>query len=593
MGMSFADLQRLRFGGTADATAISAVILGGILSSPLALGAGAAGMATTMGLSAAGGTEIGRRLASAIRLDTFGDEKIKLHINSSEVPELKPGERGMHLGYVVDSGKPLIIPMSEWVRHGMIVGQSGVGKTVLAEWLLLQQIASGGGVLWVDGKLDSDNLGKLWAMCAWCGRELDLMVVNPGNPAMSNTYNPSLDGDADEIAARYVGMIPTSEGNAGTDFYRQNSTIAITTLVAAIQSLGLAYNFTDIRVLLTSDRGITTLLNLCQKIGQNGMEYTPEGRALGLFVDQFRVGGGKGGQPGAISMERMRQVFGGLGSRLAQFSQGDFGKVMDTYMPDVRLYDCIRQKKVVYVMLPTMGKSEAASALGKLFVNDLRSAIARVQKLPKAERPNPPMLNLFDEAASFVTQTWGRMFEQSRSARMMLLPAFQTKSGMETIGKELLAMVAGNTTTKAIFSPGEPETAKWLADIIGKEFQTQYSVSASAAASHKDAAATERMRGTVDSDTRNNNLGYSESIKEDYKISQDELMLLDKGECVVTYQGNRVYHIRVPFVNFTDEFMREIGPFKVQRGRPHSIDGLNMLDRIAGKRQDAPQEGTF
>lgn len=571
--LSFAELRKLQLGGTPDAVAMAAMIAGGMATNPAALGMGPGGILLASGLAALGGGWIGKRFADALRLDVF-DEGGGLAINSSPVPSAGPD--GVHLGFVQDTGEALVIPMREWMRHGMIVGQSGVGKTVLGKWLMFQQIQAGGGLMWIDGKLDADNLKELWLMCAYCGRELDLMVLNPGNPNLTNSYNPLLDGDADEVAARCVSLIPTAETNAGADFYRQGATIAITTLVEALQATRLAYNFTDFRLLLTSDRAMAMLQNMCES-------NSDAARSLSLFLDQFRTAAGKGGAPGTVSIEKMRQMFGGLGSRLAQFGQGKFGETMNTYSPDIRLYDCITQNKIVYVMLPTMGKTEAAQALGKMVVGDFRSAIAKVQALPEDQRPRRPFLGFFDEAGSYVTNAWSRIFEQSRSARLVMVPAFQTKANLEVLGDELLAMVAGNTLTKVFFKPGEPDTAEWVSEMIGKEMQTQYGVSASASVSHKDTAITERVsRGSVDTDTKNNNVGYSETRKEDYKIPAADLMKLGKGECVVTFDGSNVYKVRVPNITFSREFEREVGPFVVQRPRPRFVKGIDLFKKLAG-----------
>lgn len=573
--LSFSDIRNLQLGGPADASAIVAAMLGGGLTSPLALGLGPAGILLGAGLAAAGGGWIGKRLAGAVRLDVL-EEGSKLAINSSPPPPYDPD--GVHLGFIAESGEPLIIPRDSWLRHSMIIGNTGVGKTVLGEWLMFQQILRGGGITWVDGKLDAGNLEKLWAMCAWAGREDDLLVVNPGNPEVSNTYNPLLDGDADEIAARCVSLIPTAETNAGADYYRQSSTIAITTLVESIQSLGKAYDFSDLRLLLTNDRALTWLLD---RVGVD----TDTGRELNLFLEQFRSGGRPGAPAGAIALDRLRQVFGGLGSRLTQFGQGKFGHVMNTYLPEVRLKDCILGNKILYVMLPTMGKSEAASALGKMVIGDLRSAVAMVQAMPTHLRPNPAYLSFFDEAGSYVTQAWSRMFEQARSARLVMVPAFQTKANLEVIGEELRAMVSGNTTTKMFFQPGEPDTAQWMADMIGEEQQTEYSVSASAATSHKDTAITERLsRGSVDTDTKNNNVGYSERLVSGYKIEPSDLMKLGQGECIVTWKGHNVYHVRVPRLTFSKAFLDEIGPFRIAHARPRPNNGLNLIEEIAPRR---------
>lgn len=573
MAISFGDWRKLQLGGTSDALAITAAIAGGMLTLPSLLGAGTAGILAAAGLSSVGGGWIGKRFADTLRLDTLegGQGDGGLAINSSRVP---PFDRsGVHLGFVADTGEPLIIPMNKWMRHGMIVGQSGVGKTVLGEWLMFQQIVQGGGLMWIDGKLDSDNLLKLWLMCAWAGREDDLLVVNPGDPSMSNTYNPMIDGDPDEVAARCISLIPTAESNAGADYFRQSATIAINTLVSAIQATGARFNFSDLRVLLTSSKALAWLENSLVAGGQER-----EASQLSLFLDQFKQYDRASGK-NQVNVDKLRTMFGGLGSRLAQFGAGQFGQVMNAYAPDVRIRDCVMQGKIVYFMLPTMSKSEAATALAKLAIADFRSAVAAVQALPEHERPRRPFLGFYDEAGSYVTQAWSRMFEQARAARLVMLPAFQTRANLEVLGEELRAMVSGNTLTKVFFKPGEPDTAEWMADMIGKEMQTQYSVSASSSTAHKDTTFNERViKGSTDSDTHNNNIGYSESLREDYKITASDLTKLSAGECIVTHDGSNVYHVRVPRLTFDKAFADEVGPFQLNRPRIKEARGLKLFE---------------
>ncbi|MEY2152272.1 type IV secretory system conjugative DNA transfer family protein [Rhodanobacter sp. 115] len=571
--ISFSDLRNLQLGGTKDAVALSAVIGGGMLTLPPLLGAGPVGILSASVIAALGGGWFGKRIGEVLRIDAFEGGEEGLKINSSQLPPVDP-DGFVHLGYVADTGEALKIPIGEWMRHAMIVGQSGVGKTVLGEWVMFQQIAAGGGLMWIDGKLDPGNLEKLRQMLAWCGREDDLLVVNPGDPSMSNTYNPLLDGDPDEIAARCISLIPTAESNAGADYFRQSATIAINTLVAAVQATGNAFNFADLRVLLTSSKALAWLENELVVMGKD-----KEAAALSLFLDQFKQFDRATGQS-KVSVDNLRKMFGGLGSRLAQFGSGQFGQVMNSYDPDVRIKDAVMQGKIVYFMLPTMGKSEAATALAKLAVADFRSAIAFIQSLPEDQRPKRPYLGFYDEAGSYVTEAWSRMFEQSRSARLVMMPAFQTRANLEVLGEELRAMVAGNTLTKIFFKPGEPDTAEWMADMIGKEMQTQYSVSASTSDSQKESTVNERLaKGATDGATKNNNIGYSESLKEDYKIPAHDLMKLGKGECIVTFDGAKVYNVRTPRITFSKDFLNSIGPFHLNRPRRRFARGLKLFER--------------
>jgi hypothetical protein len=243
----------------------------------------------------------------------------------------------------------------------------------------------------------------------------------------------------------------------------------------------------------------------------------------------------------------------------------------------VRIKDVVTAGKILYFALPTMGKGEAAIALARMAVSDFRSAIAAVQALPEAERPAKPFLGFFDEAGSYVTQAWSRMFEQARSARLVMVPAFQTKANLETLGPELRAMVAGNTVTKILFSPGEPDTAEWCADMIGKELREQHTRSESSSASSKGVTVLDRGRGVANAQNASSGASHSVSLREDYKVSAADLMKLGRGECVVTLEGHRVYHVKVPLVSFDDDFVARAGAFRVRHPATAVPDGLEPL----------------
>lgn len=559
--ISFKELSAAELSGRSDARALLLAMAGGFAT--LLLGSGIVGVTVAFAVAAGAGVIIGRGLSVYFRSHSLMHEG-GLDINSSPVPD--GGPDGVSLGFVTGYGgvAPLRIPLAAWMRHAMIVGQSGVGKTVLGEWIMLQQIAAGGGLLWIDGKLDPQNLQKLWLMASWCGRGDDLLVINPGDPSCSNTYNPLLAGEPDEVAGRCLSLIPDSGANGGADYYRQSAAVAVAALVRAVQATGRNFNFSDIRMLLTNTKALEWLLREL-KNGQDEEAAV----AFDLWLDQYRRADKKTGIK-RVDLDAIKSVFGGIGSRLTQFAAGSFGKVMNTYAPEVDLFDAVTRGKIVYVMLPTMGKGEAAGALGKMIVGDFRTSIARVQALPEAERPARPFLGFFDEAGSYVTQAWSRMFEQARSARLVMCPAFQTKSNLETLGKELRAMVAGNTLTKIFFQPGEDETAKWQADLIGKEMQIQIGRSTGASSS----ASSEGKRSDGASSS------YNESLREGYKVSPDDLARLGQGECIVQHDGSNVYKVHVPRVTFDPAFVSKVGPFRLNHpAGGEAKEGLNLLAR--------------
>lgn len=561
--LDFAALKRLRVGGFADTAAFLSMAAGGLATNPAVTGS-VGHLAATLagaGMAAGGGAWIAER---AMQLTSGRVFRSSLKINSAEVPLVPRGE-GMSIGFCTDTGKELVIPWEDWMRHNFIVGQSGVGKTVAGEWIMFQQILRGGGLLWIDGKLDGDNLANLRAMCAWAGREDDLLVVNPGNPALSNTYNPILYGDADEVASRILSLIPSASNNPGADYFRQSANQAVTTLVSAIQRTGRAYNFIDLTILLQNQRALAWLESLVPG-------SSSERKALSIFLEQFKSVSKDG--LATIDLKKIRDVFGGVSGRMHGFGSGNFGQITSSYAPEVDLFDVMRNNKILYVMLPTMGKQEAASNFGKMTVGDFRTAVSWIQALPKDQRPWPPFLGFFDEAGSYITDAFSRIFEQARSAHLSMLPAVQTMANLEAISPELREMVIGNTWTKMAFKIGTNDTGEMLADLIGKERRVANTLSVSGGTGQSK---TPKALSTTVGQSASASVGFVEREDEEYKVSPDDLRMLKKGECVVTVGGADVYHVAIPRLQFTDKFKESLGPLRLNRARSRFVSGLDLF----------------
>ncbi len=560
--LSLRDWLDLRLGGIYDDAALLAAFGGAMFANPIFNWMVEPRIAGAM-MSALGSTMLTAKVRKVVRQRAF-ESSVHIVSDSPRPVELDKDWGGMLLGYTVDTAKPVVVPWEDWMRHGFVVGQSGMGKTVLGEWLMYQQIVSGGGLIWIDGKVDADNIEKLNAMCAYAGRRHQLKVINPGDISKTNSYNPILFGKPDEVASRILSLIPSSESNPGTDFYRQAANQAMTTLVGSIQACNRPkYSFLDLSILLQNDKALEHLMDL--------MPPTGEARdALALFYESIKSPDRNGTM--RIDLKKLRDMFGGVGGRMHTFGTGEFGKITGTYDPDVNMYDAVVNKEIVYIALPTMGKAEAASNFGKMAVGDYRSAVALVQGLPSTQRPWPPTLGFFDEAGSYVTQAWARIFEQARSAHQVLCPAVQTIANLDAVSKELREMVLGNTLTKISFRVGTDETAEKFADIFGTENVSKVSVSLSGGGGENAQAGT----GTKQSQSRSGSQGYSEREEEVHRVSINDLKGLERGEAVVYTDGKNIMHIKVPRISFTDEFMKAVGNFEVNSRRRTFTRGLDL-----------------
>ena len=498
----------------------------------------------------------------------------------SSAPPIKPFEKpGLCFGYCTDTGKPLYIPDDDLFRHVWVVGQSGMGKTVAASFVMTQQIQRGGGVLFVDGKLDIDNISTMYHQCVWAGRGQDFFVLNPGEPALSNTYNPILYGDADEVASRLLSMIPSTESNAGSDFYKQSANEALVVIIGAFKRCGMKYDFYDLAVVMNNGKAMEYLLGRLKKEDANSSEW----RNLALFLDRYRVPANDTRNPlaGQLDMKRLKEILGGMSGRLFTFGTGNFGKILNDYDPDVVLYDVIKSEKIIYAALPTMGKDIAANNFGKMLLGDFRTAVSWLQR-NKKDRPKTPFMCFFDEASSYVTESWAVVFEQARSAGIFLMPAIQTESGFSAISEDFSERVIGNNTTKIFFRVGTTKMSEMAADLIGQTHRTTTTETSGSSSSESNSNVQIGPQKNVGG---GENLGTSSKEEEQYLITPDQLRSLDKGEAIVLYSGSNVYDIRIPMVGLdesgTNISMGELQlNYRRKNHRPRGLCGLDMMNRV-------------
>ncbi len=561
-------LYGLRIGGTLDTFFILCLVAAGLGTSPLVVTS-----VSPYLIGALASVSLGYftyRVMSPFITRHLLPSGIDIKSHASPV-DIKSNKPGFLMGYSTDTGEPIFVDDENAVRHIFIIGQSGVGKTVMALLLMFQQIQRGGGLLFIDGKLDSDNIKQIWYYCQMAGRPQDFLVINPGDPNNSNTYNPILYGDPDEVSSRILSLIPSTQNNPGADHYKQEANQGITTLVSALQKAGLAYNMIDLSILLMNANALIELENKLSST--KGASTSEELKNYSLFLDKFRVPDQRTGQL-TLDIKRMKDTFGGIGGRLYLFGTGKFGKVMNTYDPDVKLYEAILANKVIYVALPTMGKNEAANNFGKMVIGDFRTAISWIQALPEADRPNPPFLAFMDEQGSYATDSLSRPYEQARAARIILCGAIQTLANLDVVSEEFAEMVKGNTWTKLFFKVGTQETALECAELIGMHMGIIKSLSDTSSAS----TSASFLRATPESSTAQaSGSSVGEREQEEYRVKPDDLKALKTGELVMTYGGYHLYNIRVPRIVITQEAAQKFGEMMISRPHPKNVKGADFF----------------
>ena len=523
----------MSFSGKKDALAMLSLAAGAIGTSPLFAGFPLAPFVASVYCGAGWLTWQTTRSFRNRHIDATLKEGFVI---KSDPVYIEDEDDSLLFGVTTDNHEQLRVKNSFMARHSAIIGQSGVGKTVFAEFLLWSQVARGGGYVFLDPKLDAGQKSRMAHMAKITGREEEFYVINVNEPDNSNTYNPILFGDPDEVASRLMNLVPSTEGNAGADHYKQTATYALTVIVAALQVANKLYTFGDLSIILQSSQAIEKLIRLVPESGEK--------RSLEIFVDQFRKRTKNGSE---IDTERMKTALGGMAGRIAMFAQGKFGAVFNTVAPEVNLFEIIRDKKMLYVQLPTMGKDIAALNLGKMVVSDLRSACAMLQELDEHLRPNPPCMVLLDEFNSIVMEGVARLFEQARSASVALLPAFQSFGGLRKVSPDFAEQIIQNTWNKIFFKFGSKE-AEEAAELLGKTYGYIKSLSIS----ESESSGAQLLR-TDPNATDSDGYGVGESWRqqEEFRFDPDKIKALSIGEAFVMV-GARAFHIKTPMVVFPD-----------------------------------------
>ena len=523
----------MKFIGRNDAWALAGVGAGIAASSPILAGSTAA-LALLAGPAMGAGYLTWAKLKPKLSKVNIAVRE-GFTLPSDEVFPESIGMGGLRMGFTRDKNLPVDIPNENLMRHTAIIGQSGVGKTTLGEYILWQQMARGGGWIFVDAKLDADTRDKLAYMARSMGREMDFYVLNVDQPENSHTYNPLLKGDADEVASRLLNLLPSSENNPGSDFYRQSANQALTVIIGALKVAKMRYHFGDLAIMLQSGAALSQL----ERITPPGKERM----ALLVFLDQYKKRTKEGM---SLDTDKIKTVLGGMSGRIAMFAQGKFGQVCNTYNPEIDLTEIIMGNKFLYVMLPSMGKDVAALNLGKMIMSDIRTAVYNVQAVTKALRPWPPYIVFADEMGSYVMPGIARLFEQARSAHICMIPAFQSFANLAVVSPEFSDIIIQNTWNKVFFKFGSQDSPETAAEILGKEMKDMYSVSASTSEGQSSQALRATPQGN---ESESGGLGESWREMEGYRVSPDQLRSLSMGQAIIQ-SGARMFHINTPMLKF-------------------------------------------
>lgn len=487
----------------------------------------------------------------------------KLNFVSSKIPfddkrEMET-EAGIYVGKTTDRGLDIFFPYAYLLKHVIILGSTGSGKTTIMKAIMTQNIKNGGGAIFIDGKMDYEDLQGFYDFLYTIGRHKDLLVISPGNPEMSNTYNPVYNGDAQEIASRVISLLPQ---DPRADFYRNEGYKALVALIEAAKKISDVINMNDLAILMSNEEALLRLEAELNKKFPND-EVTLQ---YSLYLDGYRERAKDGGYQ--LNTTRLKANISGTAAKPYQFGNGLFGEITGDYDPDINLLDCITGNKIVYVLLPTMNKPDAAKEFGKIFMSDFRTVVGWLQQ-NSALRPKIPFMVIMDEAGGYANENWDTLFQQCRSARISLFFSAQSVANLKEISPAFYSKIKENTIISIFMKAQSQDGCEAISELIGQQWATLYSqnIGKGDNSSGSTKALTESSEG------ESGNIGYSESSQLVNIVNPSDIKKLGTGEAIVFYDGRLIFHIKTPFLVAKKKLKFSIN--KVRKYRRRMV-GLNM-----------------
>lgn len=365
---------------------------------------------------------------------------------------------GLTIGYTPDR-REVFISDKDLSRNVMIMGSSGSGKTSLLNALAAQQMNRGGGMLFIDGKRDVENMAQFLKMAEAVNRLDDVRVLDPLNPEVSHNYNPLLASEVSQeagaIATKLHRLLPSVPESSPAKFYHDHAYSALLEMVRLFDRLGHASSFLDYRAVFEyPNETFAILKDMITK--QEDLDHLVE---LKQFVNRFK--------------RNAQDIYSGITTQLGALTDRNTSKFITSTSNDINLFNAIRRNQLIYVGLPRLQEQKIAEQLGRVLLTDLQTTIGIAYD--KRTPPMVPFLILMDELGSYVFKDFAVVFEQARKAGFICVGVIQAipqlQDRMKELGPDFLSRIMGNCHTKICLQVEDQVTAEHMSEYFGKEVQ--------------------------------------------------------------------------------------------------------------------------
>ena len=361
------------------------------------------------------------------------------------------------LGYNVHK-EPWLWPDVVRMKHGVIVGGTGAGKSTFLESIIAQDLMRRFGgrkmpMIIFDGKGERDFLDRLLPHIEAAGRLQDLRVLDPTHPAESARYNPFY--ALDDAYQEHVNFIFRSFG-LREDFFKGHQEAYLSDLVRILQYTGKLFNVYDVLVMALDENVLQEQIGIA-KTRIASLSGISAQRRLNFEMSVRML------QRSLADRERVEKIQGLL-NELLSFLEDELSIVTGSYQDLLTLDDVFENDLILFVSLNTNRNQRAVEALGKILLQNIQLMVGKRYARATSERDaDEPMLSvILDEFAPFAYPGFTQVLQTARGAKVSFLFSFQSLPQLQRVSQAFSDEVSSAPGTKMIMNVSEESTAQWF-----------------------------------------------------------------------------------------------------------------------------------
>ncbi|MDD2748715.1 MAG: type IV secretion system DNA-binding domain-containing protein [Acidithiobacillus sp.] len=482
-----------------------------------------------------------------------------------------------YLGYLRSPfnlfGRPAWLSDSMARAHFYFMGTTGAGKTTaLLSTIVVNALTQGSGLVYIDGKAEIKTFHDLYELAALYGREDDIRIINyvTGNRdvfdtptfKISSTYNPFAQESAGTIQEMLKSMIDSGEG--GDKMWEGQAGALVSGATPVFVYMRDKFNFPLSP--RTYRRGLD--LSVLFDLAFRGKVFNSQSELVDGNVPAHILGPLRGFLsliPGFVdeSMDLKKLPPGNdyvnqYGYRVMQLTDvlgllaDQFGYISGADVGEIDWQDVIMNRRIVWVALPALEKSEASiQSLGKIVTANIKGMIAGIlgssierdsdaKEERRSTEADHPFYLVMDEKASYIVSGEDAILSQARSLGICTSIATQDHDRIEYSDQKYAAAVESNTTNKIGMFLESKKTIDLLINRAGKGF-------------FQRASGFRKPEGSSGIDSiMDGNTPYADSWTNEYldKVDIADFTSLKEGQAVVLIKDNalkmNLFYAQIP-----------------------------------------------